>query len=250
MKKSGNNRQETPRLAMITILGWIYRPLLEIARRIGLPSTKKVNVTGASASVGTTVVACLGASAIAAVGSYDWIRDLAQRPALASFRFFRFAEGGDLAYNGLERLPDVINCHPDRAIILLGENDVLALLSQQHAQFVRLTRHLPRNPSPQWFRETMQAVVRRLKSETKAVIAFCSLTPIGEDPDSANPFQAEANRRIQEYSTILKDIAREEEVGYIPSFAPMALRLADERVVLQAEEFRDFLATMVRSIFE
>jgi hypothetical protein len=124
MKKSGNNRQETPRLAMITILGWIYRPLLEIARRIGLPSTKKVNVTGASASVGTTVVACLGASATAAVGSYDWIRDLVQRPALASFRFFRFAEGGDLAYNGLERLPDVINCHPDRAIILLGEEAI------------------------------------------------------------------------------------------------------------------------------
>jgi lysophospholipase L1-like esterase len=225
MKKSSNHRQEIRRLEMITILGWLYRPLLGIARRIGLSGTKKVNVTGASASVGTTVVACLGASATAAVGSYDWIADLAQRPALASFRFFRFAEGGDLAYNGLERLPDVINCHPDSVIILLGENDVLALISQKHAQFVHLTKHLPRTPSPQWFRETMQAVVRRLKTETKAAIALCSLIPIGEDPNSANPFQAEANRRIEEYSTILKDIAREEAVGYIPFYERMHERI-------------------------
>ena len=221
MKKSDNNRQETRRLAMITILGWIYRLLLGLARRIGLPGTKRVNVTGASTSPGTTVVACLGASATAAVGSYDWIRDLEQRPDLASFRFFRFAEGGDLAYNGLERLPYVINCHPDTVIVLLGENDVLALISQKHAQFVRLTKHLPKNPSPQWFRETMQAVVRRLKSETKAAIALCSLIPIGEDPDSANPFQAEANQRIEEYSSILKDIALEEVVGYIPFYERM-----------------------------
>lgn len=37
----------------------------------------------------------------------------------------------------------------------------------------------------------------------------------------ANPFQTEANRRIEEYSAILKDIAREEAVGYIPFFERM-----------------------------
>ncbi len=61
-------------------------------------------MTGESTSAGTTVVVCLGASATAAIGSYDWIRDLAQRSDPASFRFFRFAEGSDLAYNGPERL--------------------------------------------------------------------------------------------------------------------------------------------------
>ncbi len=221
MKKPDNNRQETRGMGMITILGWVYRPFLGLARRSRLQGTKSVNVTGASASTGTTVVACLGASATAAIGSYDWIRDLAQRSDLASFRFFRFAEGGDLAYNGLERLPAIINCYPDYVIILLGENDVLALISKKHAQFVRLTKHLPRNPSPQWYRETMQAMVRRLKSETKAAIALCSLIPIGEDPGEAFPFQAEANRRIEEYSTILKDIAREEAVSYLPLYERM-----------------------------
>jgi lysophospholipase L1-like esterase len=165
------------------------------------------------------VVACLGASATEAVGSYDWIRDLTQRPGNAAWRFYRFAEGGDLAYNGLGRLPDVINCHPDYVIVLLGDNDVLALLSKKHYQFVRLTKHLPGQPSPEWYRETMQTIVRRLKSETKVAIALCSLIPIGEDPGSSNPFQAEANRLIEEYSVILKDIAREEAVSYLPSMS-------------------------------
>jgi lysophospholipase L1-like esterase len=48
-------------------------------------------------------------------------------------RFFRFAQGGDLAYNGLGRLPDIINSHPDYVIILLGDNDVLASSSRRHS---------------------------------------------------------------------------------------------------------------------
>ncbi len=178
-------------------------------------------VEGATAGVRKAVVACLGASATVAIGSYDWIRDLEQRQSLASFRFFRFAEGGDLAYNGLGRLPGIINSHPDYVIVLLGENDVMALISKKHYRFVRLTKHLPRKPSPEWFRETMQAIVRRLKSDTSARIALCSLIPIGEDPGSANPFQAEANRRIEEYSTILKDIASAEAVSYLPLYERM-----------------------------
>lgn len=164
------------------------------------------------------VVACLGASATVAIGSYDWIRDLEQRPNNASFRFYRFAEGGDLAYNGLQRLPAIISRHPDYVIILLGDNDVFALISKTHYRYVRLTKHLPRRPSPEWYRENMQTIVRRLKSDTSARIALCSLIPIGEDPGSTNPFQAEANRRIEEYSAMLNEIASAEAVSYLPLY--------------------------------
>ncbi len=213
-------------------------------RRDGRQGTR-VMVTGTAAGMGTTVVACLGASATEAIGSYDWIRDLAQRPNNASFRFYRFAEGGDLAYNGLGRLPDIINCHPDDVIVLLGENDVLALISKKVAQFDRLTKHLPSQPSPQWYRETMQA--RRLKSDTKAAIALCSLIPIGEDPGSANPFQAEANRRIEEYSAILKGIAREEAVSYLPFYERMhELILASPGCAFTSFDFLPFYRDVFR----
>ena len=173
-------------------------------------------VTGTTSGVRKAVVACLGASATAAKGSYDWIRDLEQQPTNASLRFYRFAQGGDLAYNGLQRLPNVIKIHPDIMIVLLGDNDVLALISKKFARFVRLWKHLPSKPSPEWYRENMQAIVRRLKRDTSARIALCSLLPFGEDPWSANPFQAELNRRIADYNTILKEIASAEEVSYLP----------------------------------
>jgi len=107
-----DNRQDARGMVTGTIEGWVYRLIRDLLRRDGRQGTRAM-VTGAAAGMGTTVVACLGASATAAVGSYDWIRDLAQRPRLASFCFYRFAEGGDLAYNGTQRLPDIINCHPD-----------------------------------------------------------------------------------------------------------------------------------------
>jgi lysophospholipase L1-like esterase len=133
-------------------------------------------------------------------------------------RFYRFAEGGDLAYNGLQRLPDIVNLQPDYVIVLLGDNDVLALISTKVAQFDRLTKQLPSQPSPQWYRENIQAIVRRLRRDTSARIALCSLIPIGEDPGAAHPFQAEANRRIAEYSAMLKEIAQEEAVSYLPFY--------------------------------
>ena len=219
MKRSDNDTR-TGGTAAGTIFGWVFRLLRGFVGKGGRQGGRAV-VTGASAGTVNAVVACLGASATDATGSYDWIRDLAQRPDNASVRFYRFAEGGDLAYNGLGRLPGVINCHPDYVIVLLGDNDVLALISKKVAQFDRLTKHLPSHPSPGWYRENMQTIVRRLKSDTKAAIALCSLIPIGEDPGSTNPFQAEANQRIEEYSAILKDIAREEEVSYLPFYEQM-----------------------------
>src|SRR5258707_15230107 len=58
------------------LLGGIYRPLLALARKINLQGTKAVPPTGGGAVSETATVACLGASATAAIGSYDWIADL------------------------------------------------------------------------------------------------------------------------------------------------------------------------------
>jgi TetR/AcrR family transcriptional regulator len=52
------------------------------------------------------------------------------------------------------------------------------------------------------------------------------------------------------YSQVLK--RSDQEMGALMgrTFTPMTLRLADESVVLQAEEFRAFLVTMVQGIFD
>jgi hypothetical protein len=112
--------------------------------------------------------------------------------------------GGYLAYNALERLSDVIASDPKKVVVFTGGNDVLALVSTKARRFFRVSKRLPRDPSPDWFRENLQGIIRRLKAETMASIALCSLPPIGEDPASANPFQSELNRRIEEFSVIIR----------------------------------------------
>jgi hypothetical protein len=61
------------------------------------------------------IVACLGSSSTAGKGqAFDWIAELRRRPRNGRFEFRNFGVGGDLAYNALQRLPDVVACRPTR----------------------------------------------------------------------------------------------------------------------------------------
>jgi lysophospholipase L1-like esterase len=162
------------------------------------------------------VVACLGSSSTAGKGqAFDWIGELQRRPRNQRFRFYNFGIGGDLAYNALQRLPALLARRPQKVVVWVGGNDVLALVSTKARCFFRLSKRLRNEPSPGWFRENLLAITRRLKAETSATIALCSLPQIGEDPAPSHPFQSELNKRIAEYSAIIRGIAREEIVDYI-----------------------------------
>src|ERR1700746_2630664 len=130
-----------------------------------------------------TVVACLGSSSTAGKGqAFNWINELERRPRNQRFHFYNFGVGGDLAYNALQRLPPLLALHPQKVVVWVGGNDVLALVSKKVRRFFRISKHLPTEPSPEWFSENLQAIARRLKTEASAAIALCSLPPIGEDP--------------------------------------------------------------------
>lgn len=162
------------------------------------------------------VVACLGSSSTAGRGqAFDWIAELSRRQRNQDVRFYNFGVGGDLAYNALERLPKVVACRPDKVVVWIGGNDVLALVSAKIRLFFRLSKHLPCPPSPEWFRENMHKIAQRLKAETRASVALCSLPSIGEDPASADPFQSEINRRIEEYSAIIRQVTERENCAYL-----------------------------------
>jgi lysophospholipase L1-like esterase len=163
------------------------------------------------------IVACLGSSSTAGRGqAFDWIAELRRRPANGPHQFLNFGVGGDLAYNALRRLPDVVACRPTHVVVWVGGNDVLALVSGKARRFFAWSKHLPSDPSPAWFRENLAEIAGRLKRETEAEIGLCSLCPIGEDLDSNDPFQRELNLSINEYSEIVAAVANEERCGYIP----------------------------------
>lgn len=178
---------------------------------------------------GTSVVACLGSSTTAGKGqAFDWIGELARRPRNDGIRFLNFGVGGDLAYNGLQRLPNVLVCHPDKVVVLLGGNDVLALVSRKVRRVFAVFKRLPREQTPEWFRENMRDVAHRLKNETSAGVALCSLPPIGEDPSSSDSFQRELNERVAEYSATIKAVAQEEGAVYVPFYERMREQIATD----------------------
>jgi lysophospholipase L1-like esterase len=180
------------------------------------------------AKIEATIVACLGSSSTAGKGqAFNWIGELERRPRNERFCFRNFGVGGDLAYNALQRLDDVIACRPEKVVVFIGGNDVLALVSKKIRYFFRISKHLPQDPSPEWFRENLRTIVCRVKAETSGAVALCSLPPIGEEPSSANPFQSELNRRIEEYSGIIREIAHEENVGYIPVHEAMLAQIVE-----------------------
>ena len=172
------------------------------------------------------IVACLGSSSTAGRGqAFDWIGELKRRPRNQSVRFYNFGVGGDLAYNALERLPEMVACGPDKVVVWIGGNDVLALVSPKMQRFSRLSKHLPRAPSPEWFRENIEKIAHRLKAETRASVALCSLPPIGEDPEAGDPFQSELNRRIEEYSAIIREVAEQMSCAYLGIYEAMLAQI-------------------------
>lgn len=164
------------------------------------------------------IVACIGSSTTAGRGTFNWIRELERRPGNERFRFLNFGVGGDLAYNALERLPKVIASKPDKAIVIIGANDILASVFKNVRRFFGGWKGLPQEPSAAWFRENLEAIVRGLKAKTSAEIVIASLAEVGEDPHSDHPVQKELNDRFKEVAEIIKNVAEKENVRYIPLY--------------------------------
>jgi acyl-CoA thioesterase-1 len=190
-----------------------------------------VNNTTQTSAVGM-VVACLGESLTKGEVSYDWVADLQARPQNAAIHFVNLGVGGDHAYNALKRLPQVIQCRPNKVVVLIGAGDVISTVSATRDRVFRIWKRLPQKHSLKWFDENIRQIVSKLKHETTAQVALCSLPLIGEDPES------EVNRRIEEYSQVIRQIACEENVNYIPFYEQM-----NEQVV--ASPGRAFASTFL-----
>jgi len=171
-------------------------------------------------------VACLGSSSTAGRGqAFDWIGELQQRPQNRELRMLNFGRGGDLAFNALDRVREVVACCPQLVVVWIGANDVLAEVFPNVRRFFRIAKRLSREPSLPWFRDNLRSLARRLKIESPAV-ALCSLAPIGEDVASSETTQRTLNQRIAEYSATIRAIAREEGADYIPVYETLNAQMA------------------------
>jgi len=184
-------------------------------------------------------VVCFGASLTAGTVSFNYLDLLEARPSLAEFQFINHGVNGDLAWNGLQRLDQIIADRPDFVTILIGTNDVNATMSERNLLRYKAFNHLPTEPTLTWYESNLGAIVKRLKQETNAQLALLSLAVIGED------LEHEANRKIDLYNEAVRRIAKEENVAYLPLHERMVAYLheheADRATLPPRLEYRDGL---------
>jgi acyl-CoA thioesterase I len=117
---------------------------------------------------------------------------------------------GQLAYNLLQRLDEVVACQPDVVTVLIGTNDVNATFSQEWEDSYRKERQLPEKPTLAWYRLNVERIIDRLRAETDAQIVILDLPMLGED------LASEMNRRVADYNAVLRAIATEKRVPCLP----------------------------------
>jgi lysophospholipase L1-like esterase len=192
-------------------------------------------------------IACLGSSTTAAKGTYDWIDELADRPQNRRFRFVNFGVGGDLSVNIAKRLDPVVRVAPDRVIVLIGTNDILASVFPNFRRFTRAWKRVPRDPSPADFKRNLELITHRLQQATTATIALSSVPPIGEDIRSDDAVQSRLNELVAAYNAVVAEVTRSSGSYYIPFYECFRDQLARSTIAKPFTRFsfaafyRDYL---------
>lgn len=158
----------------------------------------------------TQIVVCAGDSITHGMVSANYVDLLRARFAPQGYAFINAGINGNLAYNVLHRLNEIIACQPTVVTLLVGTNDVNATLTPALTKMYINQQKLPQPATPDWYRQNVETLIDRLQAEAQARIAILSLPPLGEDLDSV------ANQRVREYSATLREIAAAKQVAYLP----------------------------------
>ena len=130
--------------------------------------------------------------------------------AATAYEFVNAGINGNLAWNVLQRLDGIVACRPDAVTLLVGTNDVLGTLGPSWETTYRRQQHIRRTPTLAWYRESVGAILDRLRAETDARVAVLDLPPLGEDLDS------ETNGRVRAYNAALLEVAAAAGVPVLP----------------------------------
>jgi acyl-CoA thioesterase-1 len=156
------------------------------------------------------LVVCAGDSITHGVASADYVALLRDRFGGRGYVFVNAGISGDLAYNLLGRVDDIVACRPDVVTVQIGSNDVLGSSYEfMEAYFTRF-KHIPQSPSLAWFGQNFYKIVKRLQNETEAQIAVLSMPMLGED------LTGEMNQRIARYNRLIQETAAVLGADYLP----------------------------------
>ncbi len=116
---------------------------------------------------------------------------------------------GNHSSDVLDRVADIIMCHPEFIVILIGTNDAVAFIDQNTASV--FSRCKNRHPSTlTFFTSNLNSLVTRLQSIKDVKIALLSLPPIGENLNHP------VAKACISFSKAIRDLAEQLSVEYLP----------------------------------
>jgi lysophospholipase L1-like esterase len=123
------------------------------------------------------------------------------------------------------RIDEIAAQGADLVTVLIGTNDLRALLSEKDRGSLRKRWDLTTDPTPAGYRQNLTTIVQRLRSQSSTAVALLSPPVIGEDLNSAPV------RLAAEFGEIAREVAVEQGVAYLPLFERMTalLRESDRR---------------------
>lgn len=158
---------------------------------------------------GRPVLVCAGDSITHGAISARWVSRVASSTASA-MDTVNAGGNGNLAWNLLSRLDEIIACRPSVVTALIGTNDALAQISDAWTDGYMKGQHLPQRPTAQWYEDNLQRIVERLQSETGAAVALMSLPPLGD------AVKGRWHDLIAPYNAIIRDVAARAAVPVLP----------------------------------
>lgn len=143
---------------------------------------------------GKITVVCAGDSHTHASLSADYVGLLRERLGSDGYDFVNAGRNGNTSRDLLNRLPEIIHCEPDAVTLLIGTNDA--------------RKGFP-EAAERYFEANLREIITRLRSKTRARIAFLSIPPLGED------FIGEFNRGVDRCNAVIRRVAKAHGVDYL-----------------------------------
>ena len=168
---------------------------------------------------GEPPIVVAGASIVRGRASVDFVQMLRER--FPSRTCVNAGVNGNVAWELLQRIDQIIACRPSHVVILIGTNDVQATLTTDATQQTRESKRLPEDPSIDWYTACMTEIVTRLQA-AGASVALCSLPPIGQD------LAAPVNVVVREANASLHGVCDATGAAYRPVYEQLADLLASQ----------------------
>jgi acyl-CoA thioesterase-1 len=184
-----------------------------------------------------TLVVCAGDSITHGVMSADYLGPLRARLGDDGCEFVNAGINGNLAWNVLQRMDDVVACRPDAVTLLVGTNDVLGTLGPAWETMYRRQQHIAVTPTLAWYVENLRQIIDHVRVETGARLAILDLPPLGED------LASEINDRVRAYNAALREVAAADGVPVLPLHDSLVALLPEGHTPPPFEGRRDLMGS-------